>query len=322
MARVRTGSVRLLDPPTRNEQRAALERLSPDDMLMFAAVAREGGVRRGALALRMPRSTISRRLSELERAVGGPVVTRSTRRFRVTELGAALLAKCAELEALLESTREVTDRAAREPSGTLSIATSPAIGEELLPAVIEEYARRFPRVRLVVEASIGRVDVGAGGVDLAIRPGPLPVKSDLYATRLAGSFVGHYASPAYLERRGAPQAPDDLARHDCVVVGQGPNPAVWSFRLAGAEAHVSVSGPLRTNSQRIAMEAAAAGLGVARLPSTFARPFVEAGRLVPVLERHWPKSELFAVHASGVPAPPKIRAFVELLRVRMGRAGR
>jgi len=153
MARARTGSLRLLDAPTRNEQRAALERLSPDDMLMFAAVAREGGVRRGALALRMPRSTISRRLTELERAVGGAVVTRSTRRFRVTELGAALLAKCAELEALLESTREVTDRAAREPSGTLSIATSPAIGEELLPPVIEEYARRFPRVRLVVEAS-------------------------------------------------------------------------------------------------------------------------------------------------------------------------
>jgi DNA-binding transcriptional LysR family regulator len=267
----------------------------------------------------MPRSTVSRRLVELEHALGGAVVTRSTRRFALTELGVALLSKCTQLEELLDSTRAVTDRAAKEPSGTLSIATSPAIGEEVLPPVIEEFVRRFPRVRLVIDVSAAVVELGRGGADLAVRPGPLPEKSDLYAVRLASSFKGHYASPGYLKRNGTPQTPDELAAHDCILMGDGARPAVWSFRSNSGEAHVTVTGPLRINNQRVAMHLCAAGIGIARLPSTFARPLVTSGELVPVLEKLWPRTELFAVHAAGQPAPPKIRAFIDLLRSQMSR---
>src|SRR4051794_38163320 len=95
--------------------------LSPEDMLVFSVVAQEGGIRRGALALRTPRSTVSRRIAELERALGGRVLHRSTRRFALTELGALLLAKCHELEELLRGTRAVTEAARGEPSGTLAV---------------------------------------------------------------------------------------------------------------------------------------------------------------------------------------------------------
>src|SRR5205823_5575271 len=111
-------------------------RLEPDDLLVFAAVARAGGVRAGALALDVPRSTVSRQLAALERALGGKLVARSTRRFAVTELGGALLDQCAKLEDVLASAERIATQAAQEPAGTLRLAASPVVGEELLPEVI------------------------------------------------------------------------------------------------------------------------------------------------------------------------------------------
>jgi DNA-binding transcriptional LysR family regulator len=202
----------------------------------------------------------------------------------------------------------------REPAGTLTVAASPIVGEEFLPEVIVEYLRRFPRVRLRVELSVDFVDLRHRKVDLAIRTGPLAETTELFAVRLGASLKGLYASPKYLKRRGTPDVPADLAGHDCIVVGEDVRQSAWAFRDRGSELHVGVDGPLRVSSHRLAMAAAAAGVGIARIPSVFARPFVEASELVPVLRTFWPRMDLYAVHMVGRPAPPKIRAFIELLR--------
>src|SRR5438132_11111145 len=179
--------------------------VSPADLLVFAAIARAGGVRRGALALGLPRSTVSQKLADRETALGGQLVARSSRSFAVTELGEALLPKCAELEALLDSTAELADRSAREPEGTLRVSASPVWGEEFLPPVIAKYMRRFPRMRLEVRLSNEQVDLRRGPFDLAVRAAPLQAATDLYATRLASSSKGHYASEKYLDARGTPR---------------------------------------------------------------------------------------------------------------------
>jgi DNA-binding transcriptional LysR family regulator len=287
--------------------------LSPDDMLAFAALAREGGIRRGARLLQIPRSTVSRQLAALESALGGRLVSRSTRRFALTEMGRALLDKCVQLEDLLRATQDVTGHAAREPTGVLRIAASPIVGEEFLPDVLAEYAQKFPGVRTEVQLAVEFVDLRRDEIDVAIRTGPLAEKTDLFATRLGTSLKGQYASAEYLERRGIPTVPEDLAKHACIVVGGGRQSA-WSFGARSSEVHVAVSGPLRVDSYRLARSAAARGLGVVRIPSVFARPLVATGELVPVLERFWQKTELFAVQTAGRPAPPKIRTFIELLR--------
>ena len=142
---------------------------------------------------------------------------------------------------------------------------------------------------------------------------------DLFATRLGTSLKGHYASPGYLKERGAPLVPEELSGHDCITVG-GPRATAWAFRAGAAEKHVLVRGSLRVDSHRLARSAAAAGVGIARIPAVFAAPLVRDGELVPVLEKFWQRTTLFAVHASGHPAPPKIRAFIELLRVSIKRA--
>jgi DNA-binding transcriptional LysR family regulator len=297
----------------------AMAKLSASDLVTFGAIARTGGIRRSAELLGVPRSTVSRQLAALERALGGRLVTRSTRRFALTELGAALAEQCARLDDVLEGVERVAARSATEPTGTLRLAASPIIGDELLPGVIADYLARFPAVRIEAHIAVGFVDLRRGGIDLAVRTGPLQDASDLFATRLGTSLKGHYASRAYLKARGTPNSPAELAHHDCIVIG-GRRDRQWSFRGRSGEVYVDVADRLVADSYALARAACVAGAGIARLPSLYAAPFVETGALVPVLERTWQRMTLYAVHASGQPAPPKIRAFVELARAAM--AGR
>ena len=300
----------------RTRSRSARPKVSPDDMLTFAAVARAGGVRSGAVALGIPRSTVSRQLATLEEKLGARLISRSTRRFSLTEAGDRLVEQCARLEEVLKSTDEVLSHAAKEPTGTLRVAASPIVGEEFFPEVLAVYLRSFPQMTVEVALSVDFVDLRRAGFDLAVRTGPLQEAGDLYATRLGTSLKGHYASPGYLKARGAPLSPDELTSHDCITVG-GPSKTAWAFRVGAAEKHVVVKGSLKVDSYRLARSAAAAGVGIARIPNVFATELVRDGSLVPVLERYWQRTVIFAVHASGQPAPPKIRAFIEVLRTVM-----
>lgn len=289
-------------------------KLSPDELLTFAAVVRAGGVRSAALALGMPRSTVSRQLAELEQHLGASLIARSTRRFALTEVGERLMEQCERLEEVLKATDEVLSRAAKEPTGTLRVAASPIIGEEFLPPVLSEYLRAYPQMSVEVRLSVDFVDLRRAGFDLAIRTGPLQEAGDLYATRLGTSLKGHYASADYLKRKGPPLTPEELMDHDCITISGS---RAWAFKAQGAEKHVTVKGALKVDSYRLARSAAIEGVGIARIPDVFAAPLVRAGELTPVLEKYWQRTELFAVHAAGQPAPPKIRAFIELLKTSM-----
>jgi DNA-binding transcriptional LysR family regulator len=286
---------------------------SAEDMLVFAAVARAGGVRKGAETLGIPRSTASRHLASLERSVSARLVARSTRRFVLTEIGRTLLEQCTRLEDIMRATQGVVARSAAEPQGTLRIATSPIIGEDLLPSVLADYLLRCPEVNVEVAVAVDFVDLRSAGVDIAVRTGPIEDASDLYAARLGNSPKGHYVSPAYAKKHGVPKAPDALAEHACIVIG-AQREVTWTFRAHGKRLHQAVTGVLQTDSYRLARSAAAAGIGVARLPYIFAEPLLRTGELVPVLDKFSETMVIYAVHASGTPAPPKIRVFVELLR--------
>lgn len=291
---------------------AAPPSVDPAALLLFAAVAREGGVRAGAARLGLPRSTVSRRLAELERAVGARLVVRTSRRFRVTDLGRALVEQAHQLEALVRATEQLVRRSATEPTGTLRVAVAPLLGEALLPAVISAYLERYPKMRVELQLASDYLDLRRAAVDLALRQGPLPDAADLFAVRLGTSITGCYAHPRYLAGRGTPRRLAELAAHDCIVVGEAGTS--WSFRERRGEVAVDVHARVRVNDYRIAGALAASGAGIARLARFYASGRVAAGELAPVLEAKWPHVSVFAVHTSVSPAPAKIRAFIELAR--------
>lgn len=287
--------------------------LDPSAMTTFAAIARARGVRGAAALLGMPRSTVSRRLAELEEQVGAPLVVRTSRRFGLTELGHALLAPCEELEDLMRRSDDLVRRATDEPSGRLRVSASPAIGTVLLPDVIAELVRRYPRLSVDVSLSVDHADLRRGHVDVALRAGLLDDASDLFATRLGANIAGCWASPAYTARRGVPRVPADLADHECVVVGMK-SQATWSFRKGSREERIEVTGRARVDTSPLALELAVRGVGIVRAATPLAGPFVSSGALVPILEPYWIDTVFHAVHGGPHPPPPKVRVFLDLAK--------
>ncbi len=292
--------------------------IDPATMLVFAAIARSGGVRGAGVALGLPRSTVSRRLAQLEAAVGAPLVVRTSRRFALTDLGRTFAAQCESLESLVAASEELVRRAAEEPMGTLRVDAAPVLAEEILPDVLVEIARRYPRLAIELRTTIDYVDLRKGEVDVVLRARPIDDASDLFASRLATSLTGCYASPSYVVSRGLPHSLAELAAHDCILVGRS-SPASWTFGGDGGERTLSISGRLRVDNFRIARELAARGLGILRTANVFAAPLVASGDLVPVLERHWWKTPIFAAHAGPNPPAPKVRAFLSLVRQEVAR---
>jgi DNA-binding transcriptional LysR family regulator len=302
--------------------RAKKTNLEPAQMLVFAALARTAGIRSAAAALGVPRSTVSRRLAQLEESIGAPLVVRNARRFTLTALGREFVERCTALETLLRESEDLVSRAQDDPSGTLRIDAAPVLAEEVLPEVIVELARRYPRLAIEVRSEVDYIDLRRGGADVVLRARRLEDANDIYAIHLGTSITGCYASPAYLAAHGIPTTLAELSKHNCILVGTR-SPATWIFagdarddttRDQPDETVVSVSGRVRVDSFRIARSLAARGVGVLRTASVFAEPLVDAGDLVPVLERYWWRTPIYAAHAGPNPPTPKVRAFLALVR--------
>ena len=286
--------------------------LDPQGLLLLSALAKSGGVRRAAAALGVPRSTVSRRLAQLEDAAGAALVVRTARRFALTELGAALAERAAALASVLEESEELVKRAKAEPSGTLRVAAAPVLGEEVLPEILAQLARKYPRLEVEARLSVEYVDLKRGGVDVALRASALEDSTDVFALRIGTSTTGCFASPAYLRERGTPKSLSDLASHECILAS---GRAEWRLR----DRAVRVVGRLRVDNLRVARDLAVRGAGIVWVAKRFAEEAVRAGKLMPVLEKHWPTTPLFAVHAGATPAPPKVRAFVEVAKRVVGK---
>ena len=305
--------------------RAKKANIEPVQMLVFAALARTAGVRSAAAALGVPRSTVSRRLAQLEAAIGAPLVVRNARRFMLTALGREFVERCTALETLLRESEELVSRAQDTPSGLLRIDAAPVLAEEILPEVLVEMIRRYPQLAIEVRTAVDYIDVRRGGADVVLRARRLEDANDIYATQLGTSITGCFASPAYLQQHGTPKTLADLAKHECIVVGTRV-PATWIF-ASGSDARgdasrgqpdetsVDVSGRARVDSFRIARAMAARGAGVLRTACVFAQPLVASGDLVPILERYWWSTPIYAAHAGPHPPAPKVRAFLALVRM-------
>jgi DNA-binding transcriptional LysR family regulator len=287
----------------------------------FVAVVEAGGVREAAKALGVPRSTLSRRLAQLEARLGARLLERTTRTLHLTETGAAYFREAgAALRTLQEAERGVAQLQAA-PRGRLKVTAPMTFGSLYLGAVALELLRRYPELALDVDLSDRRVDVVAEGYDVAIRAGRL-ADSSLIARPLAAAPFRVYASPRYLAARPAPRRPADLGEHACLLFTSDGRPMPWAFRV-GRRVQALTPGPARmtVNSFPVLRDLCVAGEGVAWFPATFALAAVARGELVPLLaDFETPPSPLHALYPGGRHVPPKVRAFLETLQAVMRRA--
>ena len=164
-----------------------------------------------------------------------------------------------------------------------------------------------------------RVDLVEDGADVVLRTGALE-DSSLLARKIADGRRVVCASPAYLARRGTPKRPEELLRHDCIVLHGLARLTAWPFRSADGIATLPVRGPVTTDSAEALRDLALAGLGIIRVSEYFVRGAIQDGRLVPLLEAEHASEEVpvWAITAPGRHRMPRIQAFIDFVAVYAG----
>jgi DNA-binding transcriptional LysR family regulator len=292
-----------------------MERSSVDllDVLAFVRVVETGAFSRAAERMGMAKSIVSRRVARLEEQLGARLLTRSAQGASATDVGQAYFERAANVLAELEAAQEVVAEAVTQIAGTIRLSAPLSFGIQYLAPALAEFAAEHPRVELDISFEDRPVDLVAGGYDLAVRIGALK-DSALIARRIAPVRKVAVASPAYLERRGRPEHPRDLAGHDILLYSN----ETWRFRVGKAWEHVRGHPRLRADNGEMLRAAAVAGLGICILPSFIAAPGFETGALVPLLA-DFPMEEgaLHAVMPSRA-TTARVRALVDFLAARFG----
>ncbi|MCB9553009.1 MAG: LysR family transcriptional regulator [Myxococcales bacterium] len=199
-----------------------------DDMQVFAKVVEAGSFTGAGRLLGLPKSTVSRRLAELEAGLGVRLLERTTRRLRLTEVGETYHAACLRVMAEAEAAQQAVMETRRAPHGVLRITAPQVFGEAFLTPVIATFLAQWPAVEVDVVLTDQVLDLVAHRIDLAIRAGQMP-DSSFIARKLGSADSICCASPAYLEARGAPRAPTDLEGHDCLMLRLGSQKPRWTF---------------------------------------------------------------------------------------------
>ncbi|MDI1479330.1 LysR family transcriptional regulator [Polyangium sp. y55x31] len=284
--------------------------LETSELLAFSKTVEARSLSRAAAELGVPRATISRRLARLEERLGVRLLRRTTRSLALTDAGEALHRHARiVLDAVhhAEACVRKTDDAIR---GELRVSVPPMSGTTF-NAMVCDFARRHPEVRLHVHSTTQHVDLQRGGYDLALRAGTA-LEPGLVARTLARDPVLAVASPAYLEAHGTPRHRRDLRRHRCLmgfVRGELPQ-THWPF----SGGNFQVEGALFANDIHLLCDAALEGLGIAFLPLMLVRPHLESGALVHVLPGSLEgESHIAVVYPEREFMPPQVRAFIDTL---------
>jgi len=294
----------------RNMERSSVDLL---DVLAFVRVVETGAFSRAAERMGMAKSILSRRVARLEEQLGARLLTRSAQGAQPTDVGQAYFERASNVLAELEAAEEVVAEAVTQIAGPIRLSAPLSFGVQHLAPALAEFAAANPRVELDISFDDRPVDLIAGGYDLAVRIGQLK-DSALVARRIAPVRKVPVASPAYLDRRGRPEHPHDLADHDILLYAN----EMWRFRVGKSWEHVKGKPRLRADNGEMLRAAAVAGLGICVLPSFIAAAAFPTGELEPLL-RDYPLDEgaLHAVMPSRA-TTARVRALVDFLAARFG----
>jgi DNA-binding transcriptional LysR family regulator len=285
-------------------------------MRVFVAVAERGSLSSAARALGLPVASVSRKLTALETRLGVRLLARSTRRTALSEAGRRYLDSCRDVLARVEeAARSIGGNG--EVEGDLTISAPVAFGRKHLLPVIVEFQERHPKLRVRLQLVDRIAQLIDEGVDVAVRIAALP-DSSLIARRVGAVRLLCCASPAYLERHGTPERPEDLARHACIGASVLSSAERWSFPGKRGALRVAIRTRLEVTATEAAVDAACAGLGIARVLSYQAAEALADGRLRRILaDREPPPIPVHVMHADGRTPRPMVREFVSLAATRL-----
>ncbi len=286
-----------------------------DNLRYFVRVVEANSFTAAAERLGTQKSTLSRRISQLENELGIRLLQRTTRKLHLTPDGEELFERCRPLICKLEDARHGLSVNQPEPQGRLKLTMPTELALAMLDNLMASFMQLYPKIQMEVELTSRVIDMVEEGVDIAIRVGALE-DSSLIAQPVAQVARGLYAAPDYLRRHPALESPHDLQHHRYIGLLMRTDPL--HFGNWDQSHNLQMETPLRTNSLTFMRYMAKRGFGIARLPCFFAQPLVESGELEPVLQQYpVPSIALNALYPSRQHLNPKTRLFLDHLHTEL-----
>jgi DNA-binding transcriptional LysR family regulator len=286
-----------------------------NEMVVFARVVQAGSFTAAAKALAMPKSTVSRKVAELEERLDARLLQRTTRKLSLTDVGRTYYEYCARIAGEAEDAERAVSDLQATPRGLLRVTAG--VNPTWLGPIAGEYMKRYPEVRLELYCTGRSVDLVEERFDVGIRAGVL-ADSSLIARSIGRTTWYLVATPAYLKRRGRPKSPGDLGAHDCLLFGVGA--ATVTLRLVRGDEHaeVAVAPRLIASDFDIVDSVVAAGHGIGLVPAFRCVTLLRERKLERVL-REWdaPSTPMHVVYPSTRHLSPKVKSFVDHVQARM-----
>jgi len=276
-----------------------------------------GSLSAASRKLGMPLPSVSRKVSELEAHLGTQLVVRTSRKLLMTDAGSAFVMASRRVLEDLEAAERTAAGEYQTPRGDLLVTASIMFGKLYVTPVVLAFLAAYSEVNVRVVLADHVIDLVENHIDVAVRIGQLP-DSGLVAARIGDIHWVICASPAYLAKRGAPVTPDDLDAHDCIGFEGLQMARTWPFGRGAEVKTVSIRPRFAANTADAVIEAAIAGVGVARLTSYQAARAIRDGKLVSLLRGYAPQSiPVHLVHTAPPLLPLKMRAFLDFAGPRL-----
>jgi DNA-binding transcriptional LysR family regulator len=285
-------------------------------MRAFVSVAQSRGFAMAAERLGVTPSLVSKQVSDLERRLGVRLLNRTTRKVEITDIGQRYYDLCIKILDDVESADDAARLFQRNPSGSITLRAPHSLAVLYLPALLSQFSREYREVQITLivdEYPAQSVAAIERGHDLALHLGPIS-RSSFSARELATVAWSPYASPSYLEQRGAPRKPTELGEHNCLVHLETAPDRRWHFQGPEGAVSVRVGGSFASNSSLILCDSVAAGAGIAMLPSFCFPREGNADRLVRLLPGYQaPNRNLAVVFARDRRLPMRLKLFIDFL---------
>lgn len=284
------------------------------EMRVFVRVVERGSFSAAAEDLAMTPSAVSKLITRLEDRLGIRLLHRTTRRLALTPEGEIYQLRAQEILAAIDEAEAEVARLGTTPRGRLRVNTGTAFALHELVAALPDFIARYPEIELDLSVTDRIVDLLAENADVAIRTG-LVTDPSLVVRKIADAERGIFAAPSYLDRRGVPATPADLAHYDAIVVSSVPAVNRWPFRDGDGVRIVEVNNKIVVDDAEVALRLAIAGAGILRVSDMLVGEAVRRGLLVPLfggisVSEPLPVS---AVYPQGRHRMAKVRAFVDFV---------
>lgn len=291
------------------------EEFDLNEMAIFVRVVEFGSFTGAAKALGLPKSTVSRKITQLEERLGVRLIQRTTRSLSLTDTGSAYHAHCARILSDIEEANIAVTQMQSTPTGTLRITAPVLFGSTVLSGLIAEYMDLYPQVNIDLVLSDQIIDLVQDGIDVAFRVGHLEDSS------LIGRYLGDVkaimcASAEYIAQHGKPTHPDQIADHQVISATSWTQ---WSLKgPEKQEINVNIKPRLKVNDLSSLYTLTLSGAGIAALPVLIAASAIKSQNLIPVL-CDWPfeAHPIHTLYASNRHLSAKVRSFVDFVIERV-----